>query len=83
MGFVEEMRATNPSALPPSEQAPRMSGRGRYDPQRVAERALKAESRRIDQQLSPFAQAQGFPMPQQMSRNSVFGAMNQPFTIYH
>jgi len=79
-GSYEEQQANYGGSLPISERGATPVGRGRYDPERVAERRLKAYSRDIDRQLSPFAQAQnmGQPQAQQMSRNSVFGAMMPP-----
>jgi hypothetical protein len=79
-GSYEEQQANYGGSLPISERGATPVGRGRSDPERVAERRLKAYSRYIDRQLSPFAQAQnmGQPQAQQMSRNSVFGAMLPP-----
>ena len=60
-------------------------GRSRHDPARIMERQLRAESRRLDRELSPFT----YEQPQRMARNSVMGAMqgqNPPppiFTRYY
>lgn len=78
-GALEDMQQNNPDLLPLSERPSTPVGRSRNSPERIAERELRAYSRKLDQQLSPFAQSnmqqQGFSQPQQMARNSIFGAM--------
>jgi len=85
-GALEDMQQNYPDLLPLSERPSTPVGRSRNSPDRIAERELRAYSRQLDQQLSPFAQAEmqnrGFQQPQQMARNSIFGAMRQPITIY-
>lgn len=83
---LEDMKQNYPDLLPLSERPSTPVGRARNSPDRIAERELRAYSRQLDRQLSPFAQAdmqtRGFQQPQQMARNSIFGAMRQPITIY-
>lgn len=84
---LEDMQQNYNELLPPSQQLSTPVGRSRNSPERIAERQLRLESRKVDQALSPFAQSDmqsgGFSQPQQMSRNSVFGAMKpQLITIY-
>jgi len=86
-GALENMQRNNNEMLPPSLQRSTPVGRSRNSPDRIAERELRAKSRLIDQALSPFAQSDmqssGLSQPQQMSRNSVFGAMKPGLiTIY-
>jgi hypothetical protein len=86
-GALEDMQQNNPDLLPLSQRPSTPVGRSRNSPERIAERELRAYSRQLDRQLSPFAQSEmqsrGFQQPQQMARNSIFGAMRQPITIYH
>ena len=76
---LEYMQENFPELVNPSEQGRTPVGRSRHSPERIVERELRARSRQLDQQLSPFAQSDmqsgGFSQPQRMSRNSVFGAM--------
>jgi hypothetical protein len=85
-GHTQYMQQYHNEMLPLSEQRSTPVGRPRNSPDRIAERELRAYSRQLDRQLSPFAQAdmqnRGFQQPQQMARNSIFGAMRQPITIY-
>ena len=86
-GALENMQRNNNEMLPPSLQRSTPVGRSRNSPDRIAERELRLKSRNLDQALSPFAQSDmqsgGLSQPQQMARNSVFGAMQpQGFTIY-
>ena len=86
-GELENMQRNNNELLPPSLARSTPVGRSRNSPDRIAERELRLQSRQLDKALSPFAQSDmqsgGFSQPQQMSRNSVFGAMQpQGFTIY-
>ena len=85
-GHTQYLQQFYNEQLPLSEQRSTPVGRSRNDPDRIAERELKLKNRILDQQLSPFAQAdmqsRGFQQPQQMARNSIFGAMRQPITIY-
>lgn len=78
-GALENMQRNYNEMLPPSLQRSTPVGRSRNSPDRIAERELRLDSRKLDQALSPFAQSDmqsgGFSQPQQMSRNSVFGAM--------
>ena len=84
---LEDMQQNYNELLPPSQQLSTPVGRSRNSPERIAERQLRLESRKVDQALSPFAQSDmqsgGFSQPQKMARNSVFGAMQpQLITIY-
>lgn len=86
-GELANMQQNYNELLPPSLQRSTPVGRSRNSPDRIAERELRLDSRKLDQALSPFAQSDmqsgGFSQPQQMSRNSVFGAMKpQLITIY-
>lgn len=86
-GELANMQQNYNELLPPSLQRSTPVGRSRNSPERIAERQLRLESRKVDQALSPFAQSnmqsEGLSQPQQMARNSVFGAMQpQAFTIY-
>jgi len=86
-GALAEMQKNYNEFLPPSLQGSTPVGRSRNSPDRIAERQLRLESRQVDQALSPFAQSNmqsgGLSQPQQMARNSVFGAMNPgTITIY-
>jgi hypothetical protein len=78
-GALEEMQENYNDFLPPSLQRSTPVGRSRNSPERIAERELRAYSRQLDSQLSPFAQSNmrssGLSQPQRMSRSSVFGAM--------
>jgi hypothetical protein len=83
---LEDMQQNNPDLLPLSQRPSTPVGRPRNSPERIAERELRYKSRLLDTALSPFTQSgmqqRGYSQPQQMARNSIFGAMNQPFTIY-
>lgn len=75
LGYNEEQQEVNPGGMPISERRATSAGRGRNSLERIDERALRLQSRILDRQLSPFAQSFGMPQPQQMARNSIFGAM--------
>jgi hypothetical protein len=86
-GELANMQQNYNELLPPSLQRSTPVGRSRNSPERIAERQLRLESRKVDQALSPFAQSdmqsEGISQPKKMARNSVFGAMKpQLITIY-
>lgn len=51
---LENMRRNYNEMLPPSLQRSTPVGRSRHSPERIAERELRAKSRYLDRQLSPF-----------------------------
>jgi hypothetical protein len=78
-GELKNMQQNYNELLPPSLQRSTPVGRSRNSPDRIAERELRVRSRLMDRALSPFAQSnmqsRGISQPQQMARNSIFGAM--------